>query len=584
MRIIEPRNPVSGEDMVVGRRNVFRFAGVINSDIRCNSVLRRKGSAGERTCSLQSVDNPNQDPMISSQSMRRLVILAVSTASLSIAQTQPSNPDSALLTIVRNLEGTPLTLDAAKHQAAMNSPAAKSAEAINAAAEGTVRRESGAFDPNLFLSWDYQDQEQPTASFFAGATVLHTTQATGIASLNWTLPIGTSIEASLNALRLNTNSSFAFLSPQYNSLGSLTLRQPLLGGFWVSARKSLSSAEQALDAAHSRLQQELLSVGTQVEQLYWDLYAGERDYAVQKLTRDQAAAFLGDTELRAKVGLVGPNQVANARTFLAEQELLLLDREEQLDALSDMLSTAIGVRPDPPHLRFVPLDDPPADYPVVNADSLVQEALRRNLELRAALADIEARRTIARAASWEALPNVDLVGSLGGSGLSGSAHDVIFGSDTLRTLVTGSMGDALQQALKRDFPTWRVGLEVTIPIGFRRGWGEQDRADAEVVIAEQRYTAAQRVLDAQIRAACREMANGRKRLSVARQGVVAAEEQVRIGRIEFQNGRTTAFELVRLGADFALAQQRYSQALVRSAKSAASLRQLTSGAFGMPAR
>ncbi len=72
-------------------------------------------------------------------------------------------------------------------------------------------------------------------------------------------------------------------------------------------------------------------------------------------------------------------------------------------------------------------------------------------------------------------------------------------------------------------------------------------------------------------------------MNAAREGVTAAQEQVRIGLIEFQNGRSTAFELVRLGADFAVAQQRYSQALVRGAKAAASLRQLTSGAYGVEA-
>jgi outer membrane protein TolC len=61
--------------------------------------------------------------------------------------------------------------------------------------------------------------------------------------------------------------------------------------------------------------------------------------------------------------------------------------------------------------------------------------------------------------------------------------------------------------------------------------------------------------------------------------VDASLEQVRIGLIEYRNGRTTAFELVRLGADLAAAQQRYSQALVRGAKAAARLRHLTYGAY-----
>jgi outer membrane protein TolC len=188
---------------------------------------------------------------------------------------------------------------------------------------------------------------------------------------------------------------------------------------------------------------------------------------------------------------------------------------------------------------------------------------------------------MAQAAAWEALPGVDLVAGLGGNGLAGTSREVIFGTDTLRTTVSGGFGDAVKQAVNRDFPTWHVGLEVNIPLGFRRGWGEQDRAEAEVTIAEQRYTAAKRVLDAEVRAGCRDIANGRKRLDAAREGVAAAQEQVRIGLIEFQNGRATAFELVRLGADFAVAQQRYSQALVRSAKAAAALRQLTSGAYGL---
>ena len=54
---------------------------------------------------------------------------------------------------------------------------------------------------------------------------------------------------------------------------------------------------------------------------------------------------------------------------------------------------------------------------------------------------------------------------------------------------------------------------------------------------------------------------------------------MRIGRIEFQNGRTTAFELVRLGEDFAKAQRRYSEALVRTVNAVARLKQLTSGRY-----
>jgi outer membrane protein TolC len=271
--------------------------------------------------------------------------------------------------------------------------------------------------------------------------------------------------------------------------------------------------------------------------------------------------------------------VANARTFLAEQEILLIDREEQLDRLSDQLSSLIGKRPGEGMSRLITVDTPPEDSIAEDVNTLVGVALERNLGIRAAKADVEARRALSNAAFWEALPRLDLVGSLGGNGLSGGAQAVYFNNDTLTTTRGGTFGAALNQALKREFPAWSVGIELTVPIGLRSGLGEQDRLEAEVEIAEQRRIQQSRILEEAIRASFRELVNGKRRLRAAREGVEAAQEQVRIGLIEFQNGRSTAFELVRLGADYAVAQQRYSQALVRSAKAGSNMRQLTSGAY-----
>jgi outer membrane protein TolC len=494
-------------------------------------------------------------------------------------QSQVASPDSALVNILGKLEGTRLSLAEAARLARENATSVRSAEASSAAANGAERREAGAFDPSLFLSYNYFDQREPTASFFAGADILSTVQATGSAGIRMNLPIGTTVQASLDAVRLNSNSSFAFLNPQYTTLGTLSLRQPLLGGFHVSARKSLTKAEQDAEAAKARYDQAVLEVNTSVEQQYWDLYAAERDYAVQLLTRDRADAFLKDTETRAKTGLIGPNQVANARTFLAEQEILLLDREENLDRLSDQLASQIGTRPSGGEKRYLVTDTPPDTFPEEDVDVLVARAIQENLQLRAARADVESKKTLSKAAAWEAMPQVAFVGSIGSNGLAGTARDVIFGADTLRTIVGGGFNDAVQQAIKRNYPSWSVGLEVTIPIGLRSGLGERDRVDAEVVVAEQEYIRQSRVLEENVRGGYRDLFHGKRRLQAAREGVAAAQEQVRIGLIEFANGRSTAFELVRLGADFAVAQQRYSEAIVRSANAAATLRQLTSGTY-----
>jgi len=494
----------------------------------------------------------------------------------SVGQT-PINPDSALLAILEGLDGTPLSLGQAVQYGLSNATQVRTAEAAMNAAGGAERRERGYFDPELFLRLNHLDQELPASSPFAGAAVLNTQLNTYQGGVRLSLPIGTELELAMNADQLKTNSAFAALNPEYTSFGSLSIRQPLLGGFAASGRKELSKAEEEYEAGRSRYNQQVIGVSAAVERAYWDLYAAQRDYAVQKLTRDRAEAFLAETEVRARTGLVGPNQVANARTFLAQQQLLLFERDELLGLRSDQLASLIGVRPASATPQFLPVDEPPSDFPLEPADVLVKRALENNLDLQAAQRDVNAARTLADAASWEALPSVDLVGSYGGRGLAGTSQVINFPGLPSIPSPGRSMGDALSQGINLEYPTWSVGLEVSLPIGLRSGLGEESRLEAQVLGAEQRAIELARRLEEQVRATHRELSNGKGRLKAARNGVEAAQEQVRIGLIEFHNGRATAFELVRLGEDFAVAQQRYSDALVRTAKSAATMKELTSG-------
>jgi outer membrane protein TolC len=153
----------------------------------------------------------------------------------------------------------------------------------------------------------------------------------------------------------------------------------------------------------------------------------------------------------------------------------------------------------------------------------------------------------------------------------------MFGDSTFRTTIEeGDFSDVWSQAVQRDFPSWSVGVNVTLPIFLREGRGERDRLRGELDAAEERLIATQRDVEDRVRANHRELANGARRLEVAREGVAASLEEIRIALIEYQNGQTTAFEVVRVGADLPRAQQRYSAALVRTARAAAELTRLTS--------
>ncbi len=529
---------------------------------------------------LYSKTNTDNDlPNLSNLLIFRLlpILLAgIGLSGIALGQTNslPANPDSALVTALSRIEGDPLRLSDVLDRALTQSAQVHDAKGALAAARGALRRERGTFDPELYADLSKSSEQQPSASPFTGAAVLKPKTTAGEAGARVTLPTGTELQASVVGTKLETNSAYASLNPQYNATGNLTVRQPLLQGFGPATWGSYSQAQRNYEAAKQRYEDAVAGVRTLAESVYWNLYAGARDLAVARLTAERAAAFLNEVETRANAGLVGPNQVNSAKAFQAEQELVLLDAEENLSRISDDLAVLIGERAEGTFMRYRTTDEPPLQYALEPEDSVVARALRSNHQLIAAEWDVKSMQALARAAWWNALPRLDVFGALGGNGLSGTGRDVIFGSDTLHNSRDDRFADALDQALHRDYPTWTIGLNLTIPILLREKGGERDRVKAELSRAEWRYIQLKRTLEEQVRISYRELAHGQDRERAAKVGVEASVNQVRIGLIEYENGRTTAFELVRLGADLANAQRRYSQALVRTAKAMARLRQL----------
>ncbi len=487
--------------------------------------------------------------------------------------------DSALTVELSSLPGAPLSLREAQNWAREGATDLQIAKAEERVARGSMRREQGSYDPELYGELTRESEALPTASFFSGADVLETDATIGEAGLRWRAPIGTEISASLNTVRLESNSDFALLSPEYDAGGELLLTQPLLDGFGIGERGQLTATEREHEASEARLENARLGTEAEVEVAYWELYAVGRDYSVQRVITQQAAALLDQAETRHRAGMIGPSDVASAQVFLAEQQQSLLDAQEDLGEVSDRLAALIGYRPPDGKTIFLPVDEPRADYSVPPVEHMVEAAENQNPQLRSVERDLAATQALYDQARRNALPSLDLFGAIGGNGLSGSPQEVEFGGETFTTDINGDLSDGIGQVLRREYPTWRAGLVFSVPIFNRQAGGEKDRLAAEVVRAEQRYENARRTLDVQVRVAHRALANGQERLDIARFGVKAANEQVRIGVLEFESGRTSAFELVRLGDDLASAQQRYSRALVRTARAAAILRQLTGGAY-----
>lgn len=485
-------------------------------------------------------------------------------------------PDSAFNATITAMKGQKLSLADARNLAIQNATEVRLAHVSLMAAKGELRRIRGGFDPEIFAEFGRLGNDSPSASPFGGADVVETEQSNTTAGVRMKLPFGTEIEASVNARKLETNSSFAALNPEYSATSLLQLTQPLLNGFGPAAKADLSAARHQYEAALARYEQATLNVGADIESKYWDLYAAERDLAVQILIRDRGLAFLNQATLRAKAGLVGPGDVAKARVFVADQEQQVLDREESIGRISDELASLIGQRPADGEPRFRPTDTPASAYSAPpSAETVVAEAMERNRRLKAVEMDLEAARAHEAGGKWNAWPTLDLVGSIGGNGLAGTVQEIAFGGETFTSDFVGNAGDSWSQAISRDYPNWSIGLKFAMPIGLRPGGGERDRLSAERMRSEQLLIDTKRALEEDVRAYHRELLFANKRLIVAEEGVEASLEQVRIGVLDYDTGRISAVEIVLLAEDLARAQQSLTRALVKAAIATAQLRKLT---------
>jgi outer membrane protein TolC len=202
-------------------------------------------------------------------------------------------------------------------------------------------------------------------------------------------------------------------------------------------------------------------------------------------------------------------------------------------------------------------------------------AYRHNGALRASDADAAAARARFRRAAHNAWPELDAFGGYGGAGLAGIGRQVVFAGDTIGTNTETDFGEAWSQVWDDRYPDWNVGIRLRVPIGWRPERGERERQRGNYDRAVEAARARRLALENQVRGAHREAEQSQLVLQAMRTLVEAAREQARIGRLEYQAGRATAYDLVGIEADLARAEFQESQVLVRVARAHSELRRLT---------
>ncbi len=301
-----------------------------------------------------------------------------------------------------------------------------------------------------------------------------------------------------------------------------------------------------------------------VENAYWDLYFAYRNLDTKIVARDTSLQTWNRVNALFQAGRVGGEAEKEAQ---AREQYFRFQQEVQ-NALSGRLSdwtrtnsgsaggsfrgTQNGVMTAERRLRLLmgetintgkllrPSDEPILAQVSFDWDSILIEALTRRPELRRQKWLVKQREQELIAAQNFLLPELDLVGRYRWRGL---------GRDLLQQHSNGDhFNNAWGNLLSGDYQEWQLGVEVAVPIGFRR-------AHAAVEFAELQMTRERVVLGEQEREVVHALSNSVSELGRAWK-VLETTEDRRIAAAEELESVQAAFDADKIGFDVLLESQR----------------------------
>lgn len=437
----------------------------------------------------------------------------------------------------------------------------------------------GAYDPAVFGEGGYQSLETPTASQILGNVTLAEERWEGEAGLRGLIPwLGGSYQAGYFGSELVTNSRISQLSPEFRAGYRATVQIPLLRGlFWSEPWTLVKLRRVGVDASRLEFAAQLMDVVRNTEDAYWALIAAQDARRVAEKSLETAQALLEQTEAQYEVGVVSKVEVVQAEAGVADREFRLiradaLERNTQ-DALIDVV---LGPYLEPDTELSVSATDRPEEITVreVSAAAAAERAMARRPELAAARKSIERRKIEVAAASNDRLPQLDVIGSYGKSGLAGRTNPdcLDFGSGGACLDAPGirpRFGSADRNLFDGDgAESYTVQGVLSIPLGNNTARHLHDRAKLELRRAETALSRLEQSIVSDIRRSARNLRSALEGIEAAERARVAAQEQLRAERIRLEHGESTPFdvlqreeELVTAEAQKIVAEQAYHNAI-----------------------
>jgi outer membrane protein len=430
-----------------------------------------------------------------------------------------------------------------------------------------VERLEGYYEPLLSATLDRTKTTLlPRDRFTPEATITGYTWDFG---LNQPLLTGGTVALDFNNSRRASGSPFASFSPSFESSLTASLRQPLLRNFRIDFnRQQIRIAKKSAEISDVQFRQSVVATVATVKEVYYDLISAIDSLDAARKNLALAKKSLDENQIRVRVGTMAPLDVVTAESEVASRDEGVIVAENALHDAEDRLKQAIFPANDPAAwaLRILPKDRPSADPYPVDLETATRNALQQRTDITVARKSLERADYTIHYARNQLLPAVDLIASYGGGGIGGTQ---LLGPDgePLVPPIPGGYGDALSSVFGQDFPSWRVGFNVSFPFLNRQAKVYSAQATVSKQQAEASLRRLELAIAAEIRAAGRAVETNFRRVQATRAARTLAAQRLDAEEKKFAAGMSTNFFVIQAQRDLALEDNREIRAIADYRKS-----------------
>src|ERR1700722_1079753 len=424
------------------------------------------------------------------------------------------------------------------------------------------------FDPALTGQLNWMHTSTPNTEPLAyGTNALNGNTTNANAGYTQGFGPGTELNASFDNARYTTNSLQSAFSPYTASSLGFTVTQPLLRGFGLAVnRRYIQISKNEKKIAGLLLQQQLIATVYGVVRLYTDLVALYEDVKVKEETLASAEKLYTDTKSEVDEGTLAPVELtrANAQVFTIRQDLIdsrgLLEEQEAIvknviTRRTDNDSEILNARTIPPDTLGVPKADGTRAL-----QELVTVAFANRPDLSQAGIQIENTQISLKGSRNELRPEIDLVGTAQNSALSAPLNPLW---PPIESPLVGGYGNALEQLATRKYPTYGIGLNITLPL--RNRIAQADVTRDEILLRQSQVLEQQLHKQAQLEVEDALIAMRRARASyeAAVETQKLQQESLDTEQAKFEVGASTSFFIIQYQSF--LAQARSTVVVAKSA-------------------